>query len=49
MAELTVMNTTGVELPHTGGSGSRIFYILGAPLTAAALSIAVLRRRRAKA
>lgn len=48
-AELTVMNTTGVELPHTGGSGSRVFYILGALLTAAALSIAVLRRRRAKA
>lgn len=48
-AELTVMNTTGVELPHTGGPGSRVFYILGALLTAAALSIAVLRRRKAKA
>lgn len=45
----TVGNEPGRELPHTGGSGSRVFYILGALLTAAALSIAVLRRRRAKA
>ena len=45
-AEMTVMNSTGVELPHTGGPGTGHFYILGALMTALAGVWYVMRRRR---
>lgn len=31
--KLTVVNDAGAELPHTGGMGTTLFYILGAALT----------------
>ena len=44
-AEITVMNSTGVELPHTGGPGTRLFTILGSILILGA-GVLLWRRRR---
>lgn len=41
---LKVMNTAGVELPSTGGPGTRLFYLLGGVLTALALVLLKVRR-----
>lgn len=40
-----VVNKTGIELPHTGGIGTTIFYVLGAILVLAAGVILVTRKR----
>ena len=44
--EITVYNSTGVELPHTGGSGTTLIYLLGSLTTALAAAALLLRRRR---
>ena len=44
-AELMVTNSAGVELPHTGGSGTRIFTILGSILIAGA-GLLLWKRRK---
>jgi len=41
----TVINQSGTELPHTGGIGTTIFYILGGPLVIGADVILVARRK----
>ena len=41
---LKVMNTSGYELPSTGGPGTRLFYLLGGVLTALALALLKVRR-----
>ena len=45
--ELMVMNTAGVQLPHTGGMGTTILYILGALLVIGCGIGLVVRRRLA--
>ncbi len=40
-----LVNTKGVELPHTGGIGTTIFYILGGLLVVGAAVILVARRK----
>lgn len=40
----TVRNESGVELPSTGGSGTRFIYILGGILTAAAIMLLGIKR-----
>jgi LPXTG-motif cell wall-anchored protein len=40
-----LVNTQGVELPHTGGIGTTIFYILGGLLVVGAAIILVARRK----
>ena len=42
---LKVVNSKGTELPHTGGIGTTIFYILGGLLVVGAAVILVARRR----
>ena len=42
---LTVVNDAGVSLPSTGGSGTHMFYFLGAMLTAVALALLARRRK----
>ena len=46
---VTVRNITGVALPNTGGSGTRLTTVLGAALCLGALALLVLRRRRRNA
>ena len=41
----TVGNTPGVALPHTGGSGTTIFYILGSILAIGCTVVLISRRR----
>ena len=41
----TVENEPGVELPHTGGSGTMAFYIIGLTLVLAAGAMVRIRRR----
>ena len=41
----TVLNSSGLELPETGGIGTTIFYVAGAVLAAAALVLLVTKRR----
>ena len=43
--EITVYNSTGVELPHTGGSGTTLIYLLGSLTTALAAAALLIRRR----
>lgn len=43
---LGVLNQSGVELPSTGGMGTRLFYIIGAILVVGAGIILVARRRK---
>ena len=45
VAQITVVNQAGTELPSTGGMGTTIFYILGGVLLVAALVILVARKR----
>jgi fimbrial isopeptide formation D2 family protein/LPXTG-motif cell wall-anchored protein len=42
---LRVLNNAGTELPHTGGIGTTIFYILGGLLVVGAAVILVARRK----
>ena len=44
-AELLVTNSAGVELPHTGGLGTKIFHILGLLLILSAGALLVSKRR----
>ncbi len=44
--KLIVTNDAGVELPHTGGSGTRLIYLIGSMLMAFALAGLLLTRRR---
>ncbi len=44
-AEITVINEQGTVLPSTGGSGTTIFYIIGAILVIGAGVVLVTRRR----
>jgi len=43
---VTIANTPGVSLPHTGGPGTTLVYVLGSLLTL--LALALLIRRRAE-
>lgn len=45
--KVTITNTTGIDLPETGGIGTTIFYIVGAVLLVGAVVILVTRRRMA--
>ena len=44
-APASIRNTKGVELPSTGGMGTRLFYIIGAILVVGAGVLLVTRRR----
>jgi LPXTG-motif cell wall-anchored protein len=44
-APASIHNTKGVELPSTGGMGTRLFYIIGAILVVGAGVLLVTRRR----
>ena len=43
--EITVDNYSGVELPSTGGIGTRIFYIGGGVLVLAAVVLLITKKR----
>lgn len=43
---LTVINSPGVRLPSTGGSGTTLYYVLGTLLTLAAVAMMIAKRRR---
>ena len=45
---LTVTNTRGFDLPKTGGSGTKVIYVLGglAVIAAAAITVLALRKKR---
>ncbi len=45
---LLITNTAGIELPHTGGPGTAMFYILGSLLTLGSAVILISRRRLQK-
>ncbi len=45
VARVTVVNQMGSELPSTGGTGTTIFYIVGAVLALAAVVLLVSRKR----
>ena len=42
---IKIMNTTGYELPSTGGVGTTIFYVVGGVMALAALVILVTKKR----
>ncbi|MBR1986706.1 MAG: hypothetical protein IKA24_07505 [Mogibacterium sp.] len=42
---LSITNTAGIELPHTGGPGTAMFYILGSLLTLGSAVMLAARRR----
>lgn len=42
---VTVPNSTGYELPETGGTGTVIFYVIGGFLAAGAVIVLITRRR----
>ena len=44
--EITVENSTGYELPQTGGAGTALFTALGGIMTATAGAILTLRKRK---
>ena len=44
-AEIAVDNYTGLELPETGGIGTRIFYIVGGLLIIAGVAYFIVRRK----
>ena len=46
--EVKVLNNTGVELPSTGGTGTTVFYVIGAALALGAVVLLVTRRRMHK-
>ena len=43
---ITIINTTGVSLPSTGGPGTMLIYVLGAMLTGIAGMGLLMRKRR---
>ena len=45
IAQVTVVNQTGTELPSTGGMGTTIFYILGGIMVLAAVVMLVTKKR----
>ena len=47
-AEVTVMNTAGVELPSTGGPGIKVFMIIGGILVLGSGTILMMRRMLSK-
>ena len=47
--EITVYNSTGYELPSTGGRGTALFTAVGGIMTAAAGAILTLKRRKERA
>ena len=47
--EITVYNSVGIELPSTGGVGTRLIYLLGALMVAFAAAASFIRRRRREA
>ena len=46
---LTVTNEKGVELPNSGGPGTKLIYILGGLLTLAAALLLLYQRKRIRA
>ena len=42
---IDVTNSTGVELPSTGGSGITLFHVLGSLLVACAAVLLVIKKR----
>ena len=44
-AQINVMNSTGVELPSTGGIGTTIFYVVGGILVIGAGILLVAKKR----
>ena len=42
---ITVVNNSGSELPHTGGIGTTIFYVVGGLMMAAAVVLLVTRKK----
>ena len=44
--QLVVTNTAGTVLPGTGGSGTVVFYVLGAVLLVTAAALAVIRKKK---
>ena len=42
---IQVINNTGIELPHTGGIGTTIFYAVGGVLVLAAVVLLVTKKR----
>ena len=44
--QVRVWNGHGYELPHTGGIGTTIFYVLGSVILAGAFMLLILRRKR---
>ena len=49
IAQVTVVNQTGTELPSTGGMGTTIFYILGGIMVLAAVVMLVTKKRMSSA
>ena len=45
LTAVNVVNSTGTELPETGGIGTTVFYLLGAILVVGAGVVFVTRRR----
>ncbi len=45
IVEITVENSTGVELPSTGGMGTTIFYVIGSILVAGTAILFITRKR----
>ena len=45
MADITIVNNKGVELPSTGGAGTTMFYIIGSILVIGAGIVLVAKRR----
>lgn len=48
LIETDILNTSGTELPSTGGIGTTIFYIVGGLLVAGAVVLLVTKRRLGK-
>lgn len=46
IANITVKNSTGTQLPETGGMGTTVIYLAGGLLAAGAILLLIFRRRR---
>ena len=49
ISQITVYNSVGIELPSTGGAGTRMIYLLGGLMTAFAAAALFIRRRTREA